>query len=195
MLQNSSRLRCDLEQGPDSIILCKFVAMNLNYGQILPGDFADDSRVWIYQCNRLFTLSEVLEVETLLEEFVNDWNSHGTPVKGFASVFFGQFIVLMADETASGVSGCSTDNSVRLIKEIEKRFSVSLFDRQLLAFVIKDKIQLIPLSQLNYAFDNGFMDLDTLYVNNTVLNKTEMKDNWIIPVKNSWLRKRLAVKP
>jgi hypothetical protein len=168
--------------------------MNLNYAQILPEDFAADSRVWIYQGNRLFTLSEVLEVETLLEEFVNDWNSHGTQVKGFASVFFGQFIVLMADETASGVSGCSTDSSVRLIKEIEKKFSVNLFDRQVLAFVIKDKIQLIPLSQLNYAFENGFMDQDTLYINNTVLNKAELQDNWIIPVKRSWLGKRLTVK-
>ncbi len=47
------------------------------------------------------------------------WNSHGDPVKGYANLFFGQFIILMADETASMVSGCSTDSSVRLIKAIE----------------------------------------------------------------------------
>jgi hypothetical protein len=35
----------------------------------------------------------------------------------------------MADETATGVSGCSTDSSVRLIKEIEKIFGVNMFDR------------------------------------------------------------------
>jgi hypothetical protein len=164
--------------------------MNLNYKELLPEDFAADSRVWIYQSNRLFTLSEVLQTEDMLNEFVKEWNSHRTPVKGFATVFFGQFIMLMADETASGVSGCSTDSSVRLIKEIEKKFSVNLFDRQLLAFIIKDKIQLLPLSQLNYAVENNFIDESTLYFNNTVRDKNELENNWIIPVKQSWLSKR-----
>ena len=165
--------------------------MDLNYKELLPEHFTDDSRVWIYQCNRLFTISEVLHVEDMLNEFVKEWHSHGTPVKGFATVFFGQFIILIADETASGVSGCSTDSSVRLIKEIEKKFSVNLFDRQLLAFIIKDKIQLLPLSQLNYAIENNFIDESTLYFNNTVANKSALENDWIIPVKKSWLSKKL----
>ena len=85
------------------------------------------------------------------------WKSHGVRVKGAAYLFFGQFIVLMADETATGVSGCSTDSSVRLIKDIEQRFDVNMFDRTTLAFVVKDKIQLLPLAQLQYAVDNGFI--------------------------------------
>jgi hypothetical protein len=165
--------------------------MDFNYKELIPEDFADDSRVWIYQSNRVFTLSEILHVEDLLNDFAKNWRSHGTPVKGFATIFFGQFIILMADETASGVSGCSTDSSVRLIKEIEKKYSVSLFDRQLLAFVIKDKIQLLPLSQLNYGVENNFINSETLYFNNTVLNKSELENNWIIPVKQSWLAKKL----
>jgi hypothetical protein len=43
--------------------------MNLNYQHLLPQDFNEDSRVWIYQCNRVFTLSEVLEVEAIVEAF------------------------------------------------------------------------------------------------------------------------------
>ncbi len=78
-------------------------------------------------------------------------------VKGAAYLFFGQFIILMADEKATGVSGCSTDSSVRMIKEIEKRFVVNMFDRTTLAFIEKDKVQLIPMSQLQYAVDNGFI--------------------------------------
>jgi hypothetical protein len=167
--------------------------MNLEYKQLLPEDFDGGSRVWIYQSSRLFTLSEALEIETLMEQFVNQWNSHGSPVKGFASLFFGQFVVLMADETASGVSGCSTDSSVRLIKHFETRFNVNMFDRQMLAFFIKDKIQLLPLSQLSYAFTNNFLTPDTLYFNNLVQTKTELENNWIIPVKDSWLAKRLPV--
>src|SRR5580692_2026834 len=131
--------------------------MNLNYKEHLPKDFAGSSRVWIYQSNRLFTLSEALQIEDILNEFTANWQSHGTPVTGYGNLLFGQFIILMADETASGVSGCSTDSSVRLIKEIEKLFSVTLFDRQLLAFILKDHIQLLPMQQVQYAINNNFI--------------------------------------
>lgn len=168
--------------------------MNLEYKYLLDGNFHPESRVWVYQSSRLFSLSESLEIEDLLKEFTGKWQSHGTPVKGAAYLFFGQFIILMADETATGVSGCSTDSSVRLIKDIEQRFAVNMFDRTTLAFVIKDKIQLLPISQVTYAFDNGFLNADTLYFNNLVQTKEELENNWIISIKQSWLRKRFDLK-
>ena len=98
------------------------------YKNLLDNNFHPTSKVWVYQCNRLFTISEAFDIEDLLKEFTTEWKSHGTPVKGEAHLFFGQFIVLLADETATGVSGCSTDSSVRLIKDIEQRFEVNMFD-------------------------------------------------------------------
>ncbi|HTE09412.1 MAG TPA: hypothetical protein VK645_00550 [Chitinophagaceae bacterium] len=165
---------------------------NTDYRHLLPEAFAADSRVWIYQSNRLFSLSEAIQIEDLLEKFTFNWQSHGVPVEGYANLFFGQFIVLMADESATGVSGCSTDSSVRLIKEIETLFSVTLFDRQLLAFIIKDNIQLLPLPQLQYAINNNFIGTDTVYFNNLVQTKEELENNWMIPVKDSWLAKRFS---
>ena len=149
--------------------------MNLEYRQFLPNDFSPGSRVWIYQSSRLFSIAEALEVEEMLESFVEEWKSHGVKVKGAAFLFFGQFIILMADEKATGVSGCSTDSSVRLIKEVEKRFLVDMFERTTLAFVVEDKVQLLPMSQLQYAFDNGFMNSETLYFNNLVETKKELE--------------------
>jgi hypothetical protein len=155
--------------------------------EILPHHFDPASRVWIYQSSRLFLLSEVFAIEEMLKQFTESWQSHGTPVKGFATLLYGQFIVLMADETTAGVSGCSTDSSVRLIKQIEQQCSVQLFDRLSLAFLVNDKVQLLPLSQLAYAVSNGFIKGDTLYFNNTVLTKQEMLRNWLVPVQKSWL--------
>jgi hypothetical protein len=166
--------------------------MNFNYRELLPEEMDGSSRVWIYQSSRLFTISEAFQIEDKLNEFVRSWTSHGSPVKGYGNLFFGQFIILIADETASGVSGCSTDTSVRLIKEFEEIFNVQFFDRQLLAFFIKDKVQLLPFSQLAFGAANGFIMPDTLYFNNTLSTKTELENNWIIPVKDSWLASRIA---
>lgn len=166
--------------------------MNLEYKHLLDEAFHADSRVWIYQASRIFSLQEALETEELLNQFAAQWQSHGVRVKGAAYLFFGQFIVLIADETATGVSGCSTDSSVRLVKDIEQRFDVNMFDRTTLAFVVKEKIQLLPLAQLQYAVDNGFISTDTLYFNNLVQTKEELESKWIIPVKDSWLTRKLS---
>ncbi len=165
--------------------------MNLEYKELLPGNFSASSKVWIYQSSRLFTLSEALEIETLLNKFAAEWRSHGAEVNAYCNLFFGQFIVLMADESEVGVGGCSTDSSVRFIKELGERFGVDFLNRTNLAFVIKEKIQILPITQLSYAFENGFINNDTLFFNNLVTTKEALETNWIIPIKESWLASRL----
>ncbi|GAA4753591.1 hypothetical protein [Flavisolibacter ginsenosidimutans] len=161
--------------------------MKLEYKKYLPDTFAGNSRVWIYQSSRLFTLSEALEIEELLNKFTAEWRSHGDDVDAYGNLFFGQFVVLMADETRVGVGGCSTDSSVRFIKGLGEKFSVDFFNRTNLAFVVKEKIQVLPMSQLSYAVQNFFIDGDTLYFNNLVQTKKELEEKWIVPVKDSWL--------
>jgi hypothetical protein len=166
--------------------------MNIDFKDQIPEEFSPASRVWVYQSSRLFFMSEALQIEELLEHFVSSWKSHGAVVKGYANLLFGQFVVLMADESQTGVSGCSTDSSVHLIKSIEQLYKVDMFDRQSLAFITKDKVQLLPLSQLGYAIENNFITAHTLYFNNTITNKKELLDNWLIAAKDSWLAKRFT---
>ncbi len=168
--------------------------MQYEFSHLIPEYFSPDSRVWIYQSSRIFLISEALQIEDMLNDFLSRWNTHGTPVKGYANLLFGQFVVLMADETRAGVSGCSTDSSVHLIKKIEETFQVDMFNRQNLAFLVKEKIQAIPLAQINYAMENGFISADTIYFNNLVADKAALLSNWMIPVKKSWLAAKLQTK-
>lgn len=159
---------------------------------LLPASFDDNSRVWIYQSSRIFGMAESLQIESILEDFVENWKSHGTPVKGYANLIFGQFIIFIADETATGVSGCSTDSSVRVVKEIEQLFHTNMFDRLTLAFLKDGKVQMLPLQQLTYAITNGFITGETIYFNNLVQTKKDLLEHWMVPVKNSWLASRLV---
>lgn len=167
--------------------------MNFEYQHLIPEDFHPGSKIFIYQSNRLLMMSEALQLEELLERFVDEWESHGAAVKGYANLFFGQFIVFMADDSDAKICGRSIDSVARFAQEIEKQFSVSLLDRQSLAFVVKDKVQLLPLSQLKYSIENSFITPDTLYFNNLVTDKESFLSNWIIPIKQSWLASRITI--
>ncbi len=157
----------------------------------LPADFHPQSRVWIYQSNRPFGEQETREINAQLHQFTSQWLSHGDAVKGWGALFFNQVILLLADETQAGVSGCSTDSSVRIIKDIERQYHVNLFDLLLLGFLVAGKVQLLPLAQLPYALEKGTITPETIYLNNTVQTKAELEHNWLIPLGESWLKARL----
>ncbi|MET3877039.1 MULTISPECIES: hypothetical protein [Chitinophaga] len=166
----------------------------MNTSNIFPAGFSPASRVWIYQSNRPFNEQEILEINEQLHQFTSQWNAHGAPVKGWGQVVLNQVIVLMADESQTTVSGCSTDSSVRIIKSIEQQYGVNLFDRLLLGFIVKDKIELLPMAQVAYALEKGYINENTIYLNNTVLTRQELDTNWLQPLKDSWVAKKLKVK-
>lgn len=166
--------------------------MNLTYAHLLPAEFSGAARVWIYQATRLFSLAEAFAIEERIDNFTAQWQSHGQPVQGKGYLFFGQFIVLLADESTTLVSGCSTDSSVAFIKKLEQEFATPLLDRTQLAFVVNNKIERLPLAQIDYAIEKGFIDGQTLYFNNSITTKANLEKNWIIPVSKSWLGKKLT---
>jgi hypothetical protein len=157
---------------------------------IIPQGFSPQSRVWIYQASRKLTIQEALFTDNKVSEFAEQWKSHGAPVKAFGTVLLGQFILLLADENSSTVSGCSTDGMVRMVQSLEAALKISLFDRQLLAFFVAEKVELLPMIQMPAAIESGLISADTLYFNNTVDTLQKLIDQWILPIRRSWLTSR-----
>ena len=160
--------------------------------ELIPKDFADNSRVWIFQGNRPFNGKEQKEIDEQLYHFYAQWQAHGAPVKGWAKLLFNQFIVVLADEEATHVSGCSTDGMTRVIKSLERQYSVNFFDRMTLTFLKNDKAEMLPFGQVQYALDNGYISADTLTFNNIATNKKELLESWLVPLKESWLASRIS---
>ncbi len=160
---------------------------------LIPHDFSDNSRVWIYQCSRAFIEKEEREVNEQLYQFYTQWQAHGAPVKGWAKLLFRQFVVVIADETDTEVSGCSTDSSVRVIKSLERQYDVNFFDRMMITFLVKNKAEMLPFNQVQYAIDKGFINKDTLVFNNVATTKKELLEKWLVPLADSWLAARLSI--
>ena len=70
--------------------------MNLNYRNTSPPVSATIPVSGSTSATASFHSSEALQLEPMLQDFVASWNSHGDQVKGYANLFFGQFIILMA---------------------------------------------------------------------------------------------------
>lgn len=153
---------------------------------------ADSARIWIYQAGRKFTETEKSTISDTLTAFTHSWVAHGNPLKTSFAIFYDQFIVLAADENFNEASGCSIDSSVRVIRQLDQQFSLSLFDRTKIGFLKGEHIEMIPLNELPRALTEGRWQQNSALFNNVIESKGQLKNGWIIPANQSWLKRYLG---
>jgi hypothetical protein len=134
-------------------------------------------------------------VHNFLQSYCSRWQAHGHPLRSSFDLRFDQFIVIAADESFNGTSGCSVDDSVRAIKEIERLTSLSFFDRTLVAFLINGQVTLLKLRELKQKSADGIWNEQTLAFNNLISVKSLLDDQWIVPASNTWLKRYVVAEP
>ncbi|OWY24933.1 ABC transporter ATPase [Sphingobacteriales bacterium UPWRP_1] len=146
-----------------------------------------DAKVWIYQSSRPFTAEELPQLTQQIEEFAQQWVRHGKLLKAWGGVLHRQFVVLMVDEAALSAGGCSIDASTRMLKELEKQYGISLFDRLTIAYRTPDgHIATASRNQFEQLLANGQITLETNVFNNLINTKTQLETEWEVPVYKSW---------
>jgi hypothetical protein len=107
-------------------------------------------------------------------------------------ILYDQFIVLAADENFNEASGCSIDSSVWVIRQVDEQFSLGLFDRTLVAFLKGDTVELVPLVGLAATLTGGYWNQNSLVFNNVIATKGELKNGWVVPAAQTWLKRYLT---
>ena len=64
-------------------------------------ELSSNSKVWVYQSDRKFTVSEKETINILCQDFIAKWAAHGTSLKSSFKVIDDYFIVLSVDENIS----------------------------------------------------------------------------------------------
>ena len=152
-------------------------------------EISKNSRVWIYQSNRAFTLPEESLIEDTLSEFILQWEAHGSKLTAAAEIRYNRFIFLIVDEAQAGATGCSIDKSVNLIKTIEKELNINLFDRFNIAYRDAAGINSCNRDEFESLISEGKVNENTIVFNNLVQTLKEVETNWEVPLKDSWHEK------
>jgi hypothetical protein len=148
--------------------------------------FSPQSRVWVYQSDRTFTNAEVKTMQLQLDEFSAQWKAHGQQLNAKAQVLYNFFIVFIVDEASAGVTGCSIDSSVRIIKEIEQAYRVDLFNRFNMAYKLDDRVIVVSKEDFETLVNIKAIGPKTIVFNNMVQSLQEFETKWEVPFEQSW---------
>ena len=149
-------------------------------------DFSDQSRVWIYTANRKLSKAESINMNALLESFAQRWVSHNRALKAHGQIIGDLFVLLVVDETQAGASGCSIDDSVGFIQQLEKDYNVDLLDKMNVSYKQGEFIAFNPLADFRKMAKYKAVSKKTIVFNNLVTNIAEYKENWEVPASESW---------
>jgi hypothetical protein len=87
----------------------------------------DDARIWIFGISPTLDEAGSATVLAQVDQFLDQWASHGTPVTAARELLYGSFLVIAVDQQ-SETSGCSIDKMFGLLKQLESRLSVTILE-------------------------------------------------------------------
>lgn len=149
-------------------------------------NISENSRIWIYQANRVLNPEEEHKIQQKLNDFTSQWQAHGHSLAAHGEIRHKQFIILSVDEQVAGATGCSIDKSVYLMKEIEQEFNLDLFDRFRIAYRAGAEVINCSREEFEELLSTGELNADSFVFNNMVSTRKDLLTSWEVPVKNSW---------
>ena len=86
----------------------------------------DDARLWVFAAAHPLAPDQAEALLARVDGFLERWAAHGAPVLGARDLRHGQFLLIAADERATGVSGCSIDSLFHTLGEVEETIGTEL---------------------------------------------------------------------
>ena len=152
-------------------------------------EISENARTWIFAAEKELDESQLNEINNILAAFTNNWQSHNQNVHSTFQIIEKQFIVIAADGEKSDISGCGIDKSMHVILELEQKLRITLTNKSLLFFKSKEEAFSVPLSGMKQAVLNNELSPNSLYYNTLAATVKEVKNNFYVSAKNSWLKK------
>lgn len=146
----------------------------------------EESRVWIYQANRSFTDSELSEIRSRLDAFLEQWTAHGSDLQAGYSIKYKRFIVIALNQNLNIATGCSIDASVHFIQQLEQDYNVDLMDKMNVSYKQGEYVAYKSLIDFKKMAKDRAISKNTIVFNNLVTNIAEFKENWEVPASESW---------
>ncbi|HET7462855.1 MAG TPA: hypothetical protein VFJ82_16495 [Longimicrobium sp.] len=86
----------------------------------------DDARVWVFATPQPLAAADADALLEHVDAFLDRWAAHGAPVVGARDFRHGRFLLIAADERATGVSGCSIDSLFHALAGVEREMGTDL---------------------------------------------------------------------
>ena len=149
----------------------------------------DDARLWVFAAAHPLAPDQAEALLARVDGFLERWAAHGAPVLGARDLRHGQFLLIAADERATGVSGCSIDTLFHALGEVEEAVQTEL--RRTASLVLyrdaTGAVRSTDRAEFRRLAGAAEVGEDTVVFDNTVATVGDLRaGKWERPFRESW---------
>jgi hypothetical protein len=154
----------------------------------------DDARLWVFPAAHALTPETARRVGQEVERFLDGWAAHGRPVQGAYELRHDRFLLVAADERATGVSGCSIDTLFRRLASLEQELGDTLTDMALVWYRDREgRIGSLSRAEFRRLAAAGEAGADTPVFDPTVASVGALRaGRFELPAAESWHARLLS---
>ena len=150
-------------------------------------ELPDDARIWIFASPEPVPAPAAEELLSRVDSFLEEWHAHGHPVIGGRDWRYDRFLMIAADERATGVTGCSTDALFRVFKAAERDLQITLLDGSLVWYRQGGEIRSATRADFRQRVQAGEVAGDAIVFDNTAGTVGDIRaGRWERPMHESW---------
>ncbi len=150
-------------------------------------DLPDDARLWAYNTERTLTDDEAARLETALKSFLETWAAHGSQLTVGYKLLEARFILVGVDESKVGPSGCSIDELVRFLRDLDTTLGVRIIDAPDICFRRNGSIQCVTRGEFSKLAAEHVVDAETIVFDRTIGRVGDYRTGrWEVPAGNAW---------
>jgi hypothetical protein len=149
----------------------------------------DDARLWVFAAPRPLSGGEAASLLERVDEFLARWAAHGAPVLGARDFRDGRFLLVAADERATGVSGCSIDSLQHALADAEGALGTDLRRGASLVYWrdASGQVRSADRPEFRKLAQAGEVGEDTVVFDNTVGTVGDLRGGcWETRLRDAW---------
>jgi hypothetical protein len=152
------------------------------------------ARAWVFGAAQPVIGADAQRLLGGVDSFLRGWAAHGAPVVGARDWRHDHFLIVAADEEATGVSGCSIDALFRTLKWAEGEIGITLLDSSLVWFRnTEGSVQAVQRSEFRELVGRGEVTDRTIVFDNTVGTVGGLHaGEWERPFAEAWHARAFA---
>jgi hypothetical protein len=157
--------------------------------QLSHHDFSLDAKIWMFTSDKPFDADQELAIQSDMDDFCAHWESHGMKLKAMGFILYSRIIVLVVDESFHSISGCSVDNSVAFLKNLENKYRISLFDRLMQTAYLEGNWKTLPTAAWSKLYKENRISHETVFIDTLVGNLNDLMMHVEKKLGDFWLKR------
>lgn len=150
-------------------------------------ELPDHARLWIFAASRPLASDESAALLHYVDAYLSTWEAHGAPLRVGRDWRYDRFLMVAADESAAGVSGCSIDGLVRSLRGAESRLGITLTHNAPVWYRDGDAIRQVSRTEFRELAKVGAVGLDTTVFDNSLATVAAVRQGrWELAARDSW---------